>query len=580
MAISSKTHLKIGTITGIVNLAQLGRVGSSLKQLNGSQRKEIELAQENNKLNKLMAVLNGQTLEANLESNKLAELNIKLQEAERKRIRIKEDEEKLSQAILNEKKDAIFNAKSDAETIAGSEQHIVEKLFAIDALNAVLNNHQITSQDFSSFEDKEYADETFKFLASTLDKINEELTDEQTEDINTIADILAVDEEEQIENLKKEAKDIEIQIEIESNNLKHIYLKEKKELEERLQVMVIEKPSEEIDEKVDEKVDEKWYHPDEELESNEISLRQLVELGLLYRKNKKGMFGKLNKKDFQKDVTSLDWTKDKKLFDGTNYIDMKLMPDLISSRLKKIKSIDEVDNETLKKVEKAAMETGFTGAGKILKKYGLTYVRNTTKELGNEEKKLGNEDAKVDDVKQTHAQARKNIISDQYKYETWRKLTKKEKDALTRKVDTRRIIAEAQSSGYEDPKTGKKIPYKFKDIGGETIGYHNHVRWHKTDEGKYIDSLSEEEARELWKERDINLGQGDYDREKTQEDLDSVTEEIESQQKLIETLKSSLKNLDLDNRIERHEKKIEEEKQAIAPLEKKYPFIRKIVTNR
>ena len=74
MAISSKTHLKIGTITGIANLAQLGRVGSSLKQLNGSQRKEIELAQENNKLNKLMAVLNGQTLEANLESNKLAEL--------------------------------------------------------------------------------------------------------------------------------------------------------------------------------------------------------------------------------------------------------------------------------------------------------------------------------------------------------------------------------------------------------------------------------------------------------------------------------------------------------------------------
>ena len=394
---------------------------------------------------------------------------------------------------------------------------------------------------------------------------------------------MAVDEEEQIENLKKEAKDIELQIEIESNNLKHIYLREKKELEERLEEAVNSSSAEideKVDEKADEKVDEKWYHPDEELESNEISLRQLVELGLYIKKNKTGMFGKLNKKDFQKDVASLDWTKDKKLFDGTNYNDMKLMSDLINTHLKKIKSIDEVDNKTLKKVEKAALATGFTGAGKILKKYGLTYVRNTTKELGNEEKELGNEDAKVDDVKQTHAQARKNIISGQYEYETWRKLTKKEKDALTRKVDTRRIIAEAQSSGYEDPKTGKKIPYKFKDIGGETIGYHNHVRWHTTDEGKYIDSLSEEEARELWKERDINLGQGDYDREKIQEKLDSVTKEIESQQKLIETLKSSLKNLDLDNRIERHEKKIEEEKQAIAPLEKKYPFVRKIVTNR
>lgn len=520
MAISSKTHLQIGTITGIANLAQLGRMGSSLKQLNGSQRKELELAQENNKLGKLMAVLNGQTLEANLEGNKLAELNIKLQEAERERIRIKEDEEKLSQAILNEKKDAIFNAKADAKTIAGSEQHIVEKLFAIDALNTVLNNYQITSQNFSSFEDKEYADETFKFLTSTLDEINEDLTDEQTEDINLIADILAVDEEEQIENLKKEARAIESEIESESSNLKQD-LKSKKSYEWKLQEI------EQLSEETDEKVDEKWYYPDEDLKSNEISLRQLVELGLLFRKNKTGMFGKLNKKDFQKDVVSLSWTKDKNHTTTQKHIDRKLFDDsfphshrdiahLVDIYIqKKCTSIDEVDSQSLRAIEEGAKDVSSNGTvGGTLKNYSLTYVRNTPHSF---------------EIFQT----RKNIISGQF---------------------------------------------KLRGTGCDS--YKLNPGWKTTDEGKYIDSLSFEEKLALGNERDKNLGQGIWDREIIQELLNSIIQKLESKQELIETKKTDLKNLDIDSKIERHEKKIEAEKQAIAPLEKKYPFIRKIVSGR
>jgi len=520
MAISSKTHLQIGTITGIANLAQLGRMGSSLKQLNGSQRKELELAQENNKLGKLMAVLNGQTLEANLEGNKLAELNIKLQEAERERIRIKEDEEKLSQAILNEKKDAIFNAKADAKTIAGSEQHIVEKLFAIDALNTVLNNYQITSQNFSSFEDKEYADETFKFLTSTLDEINEDLTDEQTEDINLIADILAVDEEEQIENLKKEARAIESEIESESSNLKQD-LKSKKSYEWKLQEI------EQLSEETDEKVDEKWYYPDEDLKSNEISLRQLVELGLLFRKNKTGMFGKLNKKDFQKDVVSLSWTKDKNHTTTQKHIDRKLFDDsfphshrdiahLVDIYIqKKCTSIDEVDSQSLRAIEEGAKDVSSNGTvGGTLKNYSLTYVRNTPHSF---------------EIFQT----RKNIISGQF---------------------------------------------KLRGTGCDS--YKLNPGWKTTDEGKYIDSLSFEEKLALGNERDKNLGQGIWDREIIQELLNSIIQKLESKQELIETKKTDLKNLDIDSKIERHEKMIEAEKQAIAPLEKKYPFIRKIVSGR
>ena len=527
MAISSKTHLQIGTITGIANLAQLGRMGSSLKQLNGSQRKELKLAQENNKLGKLMAVLNGQMLEANLEGNKLAELNIKLQEAERERIRVKEDEEKLSQAILNEKKDAIFNAKADAKTIAGSEKHIVEKLFAIDALNTVLNNYQITSQNFSSFEDKEYADETFKFLTSTLDEINEDLTDEQTEDINLIADILAVDEEEQIENLKKEARAIESEIESESSNLKQD-LKSKKSYEWKLQEI------EQLSEETDEKVDEKWYYPDEDLKSNEISLRQLVELGLLFRKNKTGMFGKLNKKDFQKDVVSLSWTKDKNHTTTQKHIDRKLFDDSFPhshrdiARLldiyiqKKCTSIDEVDSQSLRAIEEGAKDVSSNGTvGGTLKNYSLTYVRNTPHSF---------------EIFQT----RKNIISGQFKL---------------------------RGSGSI-----------HRDIS--IYDYKLNPEWKTTDEGKYIDSLSDNEKVALDSERDKNLGQGIWDREKIQESLNSIIQKLESKQALIVIKKTDLKNLDIDSKIERHEKKIEAEKQAIALLEKKYPFIRKIVSGR
>ena len=136
-------------------------------------------------------------------------------------------------------------------------------IWLCNSANTVLKNHQITSQNFSSFEDKEYADETFKFLTSTLDEINEDLTDEQTEDINLIADILAVDEEEQIENLKKEARAIESEIESESSNLKQD-LKSKKFYEWQLQEI------EQLSEENDEKVDEKWYYPDEDLKKKAV----------------------------------------------------------------------------------------------------------------------------------------------------------------------------------------------------------------------------------------------------------------------------------------------------------------------
>ena len=96
------------------------------------------------------------------------------------------------------------------------------------------------------------------------------------------------------------------------------------------------------------------------------------------------MFG-INTKDFYKDVASLNWTKDKKLFDNNsaNQKDMLQTVRIVNSQMmfNKGKSIDETNSQTLKLVDKVAKKTGWANAGSYFKKYGLTYVSNTIESL-------------------------------------------------------------------------------------------------------------------------------------------------------------------------------------------------------
>ncbi len=151
---------------------------------------------------------------------KLAVINIATQDEREKRTILKEEKEDLLKSELNDKKDAIFNARGDSKEIVESEADAVEKLFKLNAIIASLIGANITSKDFDEQRDKQYAKDTNEIVYSCLDEIDQSLTDEQREDVKTITEILAVDEDTQIKTLssqlqaaKKNVKSLEKRIE-------------------------------------------------------------------------------------------------------------------------------------------------------------------------------------------------------------------------------------------------------------------------------------------------------------------------------------------------------------------------------
>ena len=214
------TYQKTQAIIGIGNLIQNHRINSSIQNLQASQIEANRLQEETTQVNIAIHDLQNKQLKANLDANELQKLNITLQETERKRIRLKEEEEELLRSELNDKKDAIFHARGDSKEIVESEADAVEKFFKLNSMLASLMEAKIESKDFSSFEDKTFADDTKKTIYSRLDEITQNLTDEQREDITTIIEILYIDEDEKIKTLssqlqavKKNVKSLEKRIE-------------------------------------------------------------------------------------------------------------------------------------------------------------------------------------------------------------------------------------------------------------------------------------------------------------------------------------------------------------------------------
>ena len=227
MSNSLTTYQKTQSIIGIAALVQTQRINNSLKKLQESQVETNRLQKETNRNTEAIAILQNKANNLQSQANRTAEagielqkIDITLQEEERKRIRLKEEQEELFRSELNDKKDAIYHARGDSKEIVESEVDAVEKFFKLNSIIVSLMDAKIESKDFESYEDKGYADDTNKIIYSRLDEIAQSLTDEQREDITTITDILSVDEEEEIKTLssqlqaaKKNVKSLEKRIE-------------------------------------------------------------------------------------------------------------------------------------------------------------------------------------------------------------------------------------------------------------------------------------------------------------------------------------------------------------------------------
>lgn len=289
MSTSLETYQKTQAIIGIGNLIQNQRINSSIQNLQASQIEANRLQQEAAQVNIAIHDLQNKQLKVNLDANELQKLNITLQETERKRILLKEEEEARLLSELNEKKDAIYHARVDSEEIAESETNVVEKFFMLNSMLASLMDAKIESKDFSSFEDKKFADDTHKNIYSFLDEVNQNLTDEQSSDVKTITEILYIDEDEKIKPLDSQLKEIQKEI----AKLEGLIAKNTK-AEKKEKAKIASNKNVKIKEK---ELDAEFFE-------------KLAHLFFKHRTKKKLMGGiKLDEDNFWIEVSSLEWAR-------------------------------------------------------------------------------------------------------------------------------------------------------------------------------------------------------------------------------------------------------------------------------
>lgn len=138
------------------------------------------------------------------------------------RISIKKNHED----IESRRRDCIFNIKKDLENINNSWDTKVEKVIQIINHSASIRDFGISTELSNSFDDKDLIYSTNEELKSMFEKLTSQLTEEETEDILTIARILQVDEEKLIFNAKFDLKEINTKIKSDQRELKNIENKE------------------------------------------------------------------------------------------------------------------------------------------------------------------------------------------------------------------------------------------------------------------------------------------------------------------------------------------------------------------
>ena len=138
------------------------------------------------------------------------------------RLRIKQNHED----IESRRRDCIFNIKKDLENINDSWDTRVEKVIQIINHIASIRDFGISTELSNSFDDKDLIYSTNDELKSMLEKLTSQLTEEETEDILTISQILQVDEEKLIFNAKFDLEEINTKLKSDQRELKNIENKE------------------------------------------------------------------------------------------------------------------------------------------------------------------------------------------------------------------------------------------------------------------------------------------------------------------------------------------------------------------
>ena len=197
---------KTQSVVGIANLAQNKQINKSLQELKKSQEEAAKNAKLQADLQKEANKLEQRRVAAAQDAAKSAELQLKIQQQAEQRKVLKEEQEEREKNELKFKKQTVFNARQDIKTTLNSKNNPIEKFFDLNSIAVSLIDANITSNDFDDYDDKQYLSETNSELNEAIDNTHESMSEEEINDLQTINEVLSVNEESKIKNLEKKIK--------------------------------------------------------------------------------------------------------------------------------------------------------------------------------------------------------------------------------------------------------------------------------------------------------------------------------------------------------------------------------------
>ena len=197
---------KTQSVVGIANLAQNKQINKSLQELKKSQEEAARNAKLQADLQKEANKLEQRRVAAAQDAAKSAELQLKIQQQAEQRKVLKEEQEEREKNELKFKKQTVFNARQDIKTTLNSKNNPIEKFFDLNSIAVSLIDANITSNDFDDYDDKQYLSETNSELNEAIDNTHESMSEEEINDLQTINEVLSVNEESKIKNLEKKIK--------------------------------------------------------------------------------------------------------------------------------------------------------------------------------------------------------------------------------------------------------------------------------------------------------------------------------------------------------------------------------------
>ena len=197
---------KTQSVVGIANLAQNKQINKSLQELKKSQEEAARNAKLQADLQKEANKLEQRRVAAAQDAAKSAELQLQIQQQAEQRKVLKEEQEEREKKELKFKKQTVFNARQDIKTTLNSKNNPIEKFFDLNSIAVSLIDANITSNDFDDYDDKQYLSDTNSELNKAIDNAHESMSEKEINDLQTINEVLSVNEESKIKNLEKKIK--------------------------------------------------------------------------------------------------------------------------------------------------------------------------------------------------------------------------------------------------------------------------------------------------------------------------------------------------------------------------------------